>query len=198
MGCAAVAQDTIPPKKAPQDSSVPTKKKKRAVDIRLGAGILSAPVMVEGLSNELFTSIVTPGHTNTDLSGSITFMMCVLFFPDNRINFGIDLVYDRIEAAYTYPDSTKENVEATYFSIMPRADLKYLKRKGLQLYGSLGAGLAWRDAENTTTKTAEENKIGIAFHITPIGIRLGNKFAFWAELGFGFRGFICGGLSYKF
>lgn len=180
--------------------------KKRSVEIRAGYGVLTAPNVFEGIGTGLAESTVSSGYTSVDLSGSGAFMASVIFSPDSRISFGLDVIYDKSKVAFIYdplqnPTYLKENTETSYLSFLGRLDYKYINKPGFKLYSSLAAGVAIRNAENITASNAALNtsssKLGGSFQLTPLGISAGNKIAFWAELGMGFRGTFSAGISVK-
>ena len=75
----------------------------------------------------------------------------------------------------------------------------YSSRGAFQAYGFAGAGLLnWvehdHDQDNTSY-TETGNKF--AFQFTPIGIRAGRSVGAFAELGYGYKGIIYGGVSYQ-
>lgn len=171
--------------------------KKGVIEFRAGVGFLTAPNIIEGLSSGVAESVINPGFTSVDLSGSGALMVSVLFAPDNRISFGLDFIVDKTKASYAYSNNSVVRTETNYASIMPRLDFKYINKPNFKVYGSGAIGVSMRKAENKTNNTTPNKATGGAFHITPVGIRAGNNIAFWAEAGFGFRGIVSGGLSIK-
>ncbi|MEX1133140.1 MAG: hypothetical protein WEC15_07970 [Flavobacteriales bacterium] len=178
--------------------------KKRAIAIRVGYGVLTAPSLFEGIGTGLAEDIVSSGYTSVDLSGSGAFMGSLIFAPDSRLSFGLDAIYDIAKVAFVYdpaqnPTYLNESTETSYLSFLGRLDFKYINKPGFKLYSSLAAGISMRDAENLTATSAalntEKSQMGGSFHLSPLGISVGNKVAFWAEAGFGFRGTFSAGIA---
>lgn len=181
--------------------------KKGSLEVRAGYGVLTAPNLAEGIATGLSEDLASSGYTSVDISGSGAFIGSLIFVPDNRISFGLDVIYDISKVAFIYdpagnPTYLKENTETSYLSLLGRLDFKYINKPKFKLYGSLAAGIAFRNAENLTASSAalntEKSQMGGSFQISPLGISAGNKVAFWAEAGFGFRGILSGGISFKF
>lgn len=187
-----------------QNEKLPTKK--RAVEIKAGYGVLTAPNIFEGIATGLAESTVSSGYTSVDLTGSGAFIGSVIFSPDSRISFGLDVIYDISKVTFIYdpsqnPTYLKENTETSYLSFLGRLDYKYINKPNFKLYSSLGVGIAIRNAENITANNSALNSsasnMGGSFQLTPLGISVGNSISFWAEAGLGFRGTFSAGISVK-
>ena len=81
----------------------------------------------------------------------------------------------------------------------------YRIRKYVDIYTFIGAGPAFKTAVTTnvaspisvdgqakTTKSED-----LVFHYTPLGVRVGGRIGGFAELGFGYKGLLSGGLSLR-
>ncbi|POY35354.1 hypothetical protein C3K47_14915 [Solitalea longa] len=88
---------------------------------------------------------------------------------------------------------------STYNIIMARSDYRYVNKERFQLYSGLAAGVAFakakpiNDSDIETSSTTE-----FAFQINAIGFRYGKKIGVFGELGVGYNGFLCFGVSTKF
>lgn len=169
------------------------------IEIRGGVGFATAPEILEDITGGITESLVNPGYTNVDFSGTVAAMVTVLFKPESRFSYGVDFVYDNIKANYIYADPAQDTRTNTgYLTIMARGDFKYIRKPSFSLYSSLAAGIALRSADVLDISSdISKNDLGGAFHLSPLGIRVGNKIAFWAEAGFGFKGVLCGGIAVR-
>ncbi len=83
-------------------------------------------------------------------------------------------------------------------SIAPEITVSYWDRQvkdkqaGIRLYGLAAAGI-------TANNDLEHNsmKFNPTFHISPVGVRVGNKIAGFVELGIGYRGLLNCGVCYR-
>jgi hypothetical protein len=76
-------------------------------------------------------------------------------------------------------------------------DYHWVMKPGFQLYSGAGFGVKVRrgtyaDGADTVTKALP------AFHLNPIGLRLGKKVGFFAEFGIGYKGILAVGLNGQF
>ena len=73
----------------------------------------------------------------------------------------------------------------------------YLSQKYVQLYGSVAVGVShYTETDvyaNNTSQTIEKNVAAV--QVSPLGLRVGGALGLFAELGYGYRGIISGGLS---
>lgn len=121
-----------------------------------------------------------------------------------RLKVGVDFGYSKAEQILTPKASNKENKgqiskKSSLFIAMPVAEYSYVKTEWLNFYGSAAAGInlnATTESENG--KTAKDHKLGFAYQISPAALRVGKKLAGFAELGYGHKGIITAGVSYKF
>lgn len=169
------------------------------VDLRAGAGIITAPAVMESIGTAVAEAIVNNDFKSVTIDGDVAFSLSALFLPDSRFSIGVDVVYDRTTLLYEFnPPSLDELFETDYISLMGRLDFKYLKKGPVKIYSSLGAGFCSRSADQSQPVTdVSDSNFGAALQLTPIGIRVGNRLAGWAELGFGFRGLFSAGLALK-
>ncbi len=88
--------------------------------------------------------------------------------------------------------------------IMPEFKTNWLKRDIITLYSRAAAGVEIADANalvvgsSTGAEMLDYTVYNFAFQISPIGIEVGQEFAFFAEAGFGYQGTLLLGFRYKF
>lgn len=78
-------------------------------------------------------------------------------------------------------------------------DYHWVMRPGFQLYS--GAGLGVRIRRGTYTDEGETDtmtKALPAFHLNALGLRVGKKVGFFAELGLGYKGLLAAGINAQF
>ena len=90
-------------------------------------------------------------------------------------------------------------------TIAPEIYYVYTYKKYFEAYTLLGAGVAFTTVTTTTRATpytpessATSAYDGWKMQYTPIGIRVGGHLSAFAELGFGYKGLLNAGVSYKF
>ena len=169
------------------------------LEFRVGAGIATAPDIINQISISVTESIVAPDFKDLDVNGGIALQGNLSFFPKSRLGLGLDLVYDRSDLRFDFenPVDPEQTTRVTYTSLMGRLDFRYIKKGPFRMYSSLGAGITRGVAERTDDPTIPKDEMtGWAFHVSPLGFRIGGALGIWAELGFGYRGLVSGGISY--
>ncbi len=160
----------------------------------MGYGVATVPQLLEGISTALAAGLVPGGYSSVELKGSGAIFATILFAPEKKFSYGLDLGIEKTKSTYNYSNGTSSELQNNWVSAMLRGDLKYVNKSALQLYGTLSAGAFVLKSKGSSTSDSDMN---IAFQFSPIGVRLGNNVALWAEGGFGFRGLLNAGLSVK-
>lgn len=80
------------------------------------------------------------------------------------------------------------------------SDFVYIKKSNFQLYASAGFGYSFgKDEYFIDTGQTDKGFVGfMAFQVSPLAFRFGNKVSVFTELGFGYKGIANFGLSYVF
>lgn len=89
-----------------------------------------------------------------------------------------------------------------FYTVAIEASYRYVSKEKISLYSGLGIGYSFGNMQFDSSTTAEasyDDKANIFnFQITGIGFRYGNSFGVFAEAGYGYRGIVNAGVSYKF
>lgn len=119
-----------------------------------------------------------------------------------RFNVGLDLGYMQFKADYELKKEgdVQEGTRKTNFVlILPSAEYAYMSKRKVRLYGNASAGVTTLSGTSSVGAAANNDKdyssTVFAFQINPIGVRYGERFGGFAELGFGFKGFLSLGFS---
>ncbi len=101
-----------------------------------------------------------------------------------------------------------ENISdlGSYFTFAPEFSYTYMDTKDdrirLKLYGGGGFGMTIFDDFNTYSNVYahhyDESGPKVTGYVSPIGMRIGRKLGGFVELGFGYKGLVHGGISYRF
>jgi hypothetical protein len=169
----------------------------RGLDIRIGYGVGPAQSLQNSFHNDLIPDLADPGYNVLKKKGSGMFNLSLSYQTASRLSFGIDAIYGTVRSEFTYPNLSSIKPVSQWFIVMAKANFVYYQEMvhmpHIQLYGGVAVGSAFRDASVDGSSTSF-NSSHFAYQITPLGIRTGQKFGFWAELGYGFKGFINAGL----
>lgn len=123
----------------------------------------------------------------------------------SRFNTGLDVSFQSSTVNYelTHPSEETRSGKRKFnmFLIMPTAELKYLDRTKVKLYGNVAMGVGFLSYTETVERDGtdyDDSVASFAFQLNPIGIRVGQRIAGFAELGFGYKGFASLGVSMQF
>jgi len=91
----------------------------------------------------------------------------------------------------------------SFLTFAPEATVAYMDMKDakvrVKIYGALAYGLTvFNDNNNNVGHDNQTGGKPWGFQFTPFGIRVGRKIAGFAEVGYGYKGLINAGLSYRF
>ncbi len=87
------------------------------------------------------------------------------------------------------------------FTIAPELQARYYHRGATTMYGALGIGNSFVSEQYTSLTSdkhldATDNYAG--FQVSPIGIKVGRKLNGFGEIGFGYKGMVQLGISYRY
>lgn len=115
----------------------------------------------------------------------------------DRWMVGLAAYYESNQSNVYYDGVRDGTMRHSYFTIGLGTDYHYISRKRIQMYS--GLELAYTiggvnfDGSNNEIQERKYNYLN--FQLNALGFRFGNSFAFFAELGFGYKGIIHAGLS---
>ena len=166
-------------------------------ELYAGYGILTAQDILTGFSSTLAASLL-PGYVERiDATGFGTAFVGFDYFAGRRFSLGLQLNYAQYDENYKLSSGSTTTLKTSYLTPMVRTKLAWVHNPGFSFYSSLAAGATFIQSKDESSAGQTEKTTGLAFHISPIGIRLGNAVAFFAELGFGFQGLVSAGLSIR-
>lgn len=101
---------------------------------------------------------------------------------------------------YIDHSTSQYKVRDNFLTFMARADFQYVKKEYVSMYSGLAAGASFIHTEviSGDADVQDPSKVLFAFQLNAFGIRVGKGFAGFVEIGFGYNGIVCGGLSYQF
>jgi len=98
-----------------------------------------------------------------------------------------------------------ENISnwGSFVTIAPELTVSYLDTRQstvrVRLYGSVSYGVTIFSNNNLPTDQAQNSGVwAYGFQATPLGIRIGRQFAYFAEVGLGYKGLFHTGVSIRF
>jgi hypothetical protein len=169
-------------------------------DITVSYGIVTAD-QISDLLKDVLTTIFTFGtyeKDNYDYSGAlfVTYKNAVNY----RWHVGATLGMDNVSGDLFSNGNYNGTFSTKHRTLAAEADLRWVKRDHFQLYSGLGLGYTFTSEKGETTTGESENlRSGhSAVQVNALGIRAGNRLGALLEFGFGYKGILNFGLSYRF
>lgn len=150
---------------------------------------------------QILVSIFTLGHYNTEnysYSGAI--FMTYRYGVSHRWDVGLSAGIDRVQADLMWDDEIQGFFKKNHTTFAAETDIRWIKKSFVELY--TGIGLGYTFTNNSAELLNGDSEIVNTGHVTGqldiLGIRLGKKIGFYTEFGFGYKGILNFGASYKF
>ena len=176
-------------------------------ELDLSYGLFTTPQFVD-IFVDIFSAVFSFGtyqQDNVHYTGGIILTYKHAF--NDRWLLGFSTAYDGRSADLLNKDrdSKKGSYVSSYITPVVSFDYRYLMKEKVQLYSGIGLGATFLNEHNKVInpdtneeETSDNNQVFFDFQVNLIGVRVGKKLAGFAELGFGYKGIINGGISYQF
>lgn len=120
-----------------------------------------------------------------------TFSLAYRYYVSKDVTVGLTFANERISNW------------AGFATFAPEVTVKYVDTKEsyrrVRLYGSISYGItAVTDRTVAPGQLDESGAKPWGFHCSPIGIRMGRQFAWFMEVGYGYKGLFHGGVAWRF
>ena len=173
-----------------------------------GLGLLNSN-QVLSMFGDLIGTIFTLGHAVQPGSyWAFTPSIGYKYWFNNYIGLGAHFAFDKnsVKAVYdagslATTDDDKWATHNRYFWTMALDfNWNYMNKPMCQLYGDIGMGASVVRFSNNRPDNPEATLKQFPFfnmHLSPFGVRVGNKVGGFAEFGWGYKGFINAGVSVK-
>jgi hypothetical protein len=166
-------------------------------DMGFNVGFGTSTEIVD-LAAEIITSPLNSGYAEDTTVGA-TFGLTYKYAIKNNWNILVDGYYQQIDTKIIAPGGEPGKAEYSYYTIGVGTDYSYLHKGIFRLYSGVAAGYTFEDASYSGSVTGDDSNGGFFnFHLNALGVRVGNKLAGRAEIGFGYKGIINAGISYQF
>ena len=171
----------------------------RQHDVSVAVGFLSIDQMADILGDVLTIVLTLGTFSKNDVKYSAVPFLTYHYSANSKFGFGAALGGYTSSGELRVVDSTVGVFKEQNYVVAAELDYHWVMRSGFQLYSGAGFGVRYRhgtytDADETDTL----NKVLPTFHLNAIGLRVGNKVGFFAELGAGYKGLLSFGLNAQF
>lgn len=142
-----------------------------------------------------------------NLKDLVQFGVNYQYFINKRIGFKYGFQYGQFRKKIYTDDIVWGKQAISYYTIHQDVVYRFLKHNSFEMYSLLGIAGTYKHIQNNLASNDPEmpnipngisDEYNLNFQITPFGIRVGEKIAFTAEIGIGYKGAINVGLSKQF
>lgn len=169
-------------------------------EISASYGILSIPEFEELIVD--VTSSLIGGADSAVINGSIG-NIYLNYQHSLGEKFVLGFTFGYYKADYK---SFKKSVQIGdqtnyYYTFAIESKYKYIDHDKFQMYSGAGIGLTYNPVTFKSNDGSPETKDSFSnftFQIIGAGVRYGKNFGIFAEAGFGYKGILNGGVSFKF
>lgn len=171
----------------------------RKHDLSLSYGVLSIDQLAD-VFTDVLTIVLTLGaysKSNTESTG-VPFLT-YHYSRNSKFGFGFAVGgYQSTGDLHILGETVGDFKETNSIGAL-ELDYHWVMKKGFQLYSGAGLGVrirkgTYHDADSTETLS----KTLPTFHVNALGLRVGRKVGFFAELGAGYKGIFSAGLNAQF
>jgi len=176
--------------------------RKSLVFVGYGIGSVDRLNLDNGFSLEGSIPSLADASTLTN-TGSNCFMAGVDTRLFRRLSIGFMINFEQIKSQVTFNNSgtiSASNFTTNSISLMPRLNYKWVDKRIFSVYSGVSGGPSFAFYKGVDKSNIVQNAMEIipSLQIHALGIRVGAKWNFFLEAGYGTTGVLNGGLGRKF
>ncbi|MBK5719738.1 outer membrane beta-barrel protein [Dysgonomonas sp. Marseille-P4677] len=167
-------------------------------EMRVGYGVATSNGFINAL-NDMQITDATRNLMSGDKTFKGAFQFGYKYSATDKINLGISLSYEWAKANSFRDMDMLGKLNSDYYTIAAEADYVYFRREKFTFYSTLGLGATIYDQTSKIDGMNDSSsKTNFNFQITPAGVKYGDHFGFFGEIGFGYKGLFNFGLFSSF
>jgi hypothetical protein len=178
--------------------------------LRTGYGLSSTVANTPKLKKMLANSLKGQDYYMEQRSTGISFLSYHYDFESPFISMGITYAFEmRTGGVFKNDETTEETIIKTgtgdftkaFHTVAAEVRYDYYQKKSFAIYALGGMGATFQKenyhpADSKATETG--SSIFFNYQLTPIGIKYGDTFVVFGEVGFGYKGLFTMGVSFAF
>lgn len=170
-------------------------------EVNFGMGVLSHPALKTIHPFAGFSD----GEDDYTISPVFLFSYSCLILPD--LNIGVTIAYEhQSHDSYSIIPGHEEIhhiYKEAYFTGLLYAHYHWLQKGIWDIYSGMGLGWDFLKQDNqrndfSRNPEAHKTRSGFAYQLAALGLRAGKRLGGYAELGYGYKGLVLCGISYRF
>lgn len=172
-------------------------------ELSLGLGIFSTSQFVDAFTDVLVSAFPSYGKISNATSYG-AWHADYRYLINHRWAVGGTFVFDYEDAEGVLKNTVQEQIIGNFYryhyTLAAEGDFRYISREKFTFYSSLGIGATlynqvYRELNSSSKST--HNTVHLNFQVTPIGVKYGNHWGGFLEIGFGYRGIANAGVFYR-
>ncbi|MCF8236213.1 MAG: hypothetical protein K9G67_14550 [Bacteroidales bacterium] len=134
---------------------------------------------------------------NQQMSGA--FVFTYNYSLSKVVHLGGAFIYESITEDVMVNKEKKGEFRRDFYTIAAEGRFSYLNASFFQMYSGVGAGITFNTDKFISTDNSEnsDTQTHFNFQINFLGLRVGNAFGAYAELGYGYKGIVNAGISVR-
>ena len=166
-------------------------------DILLSYGIFTTNEIINITYSVMF-DIVDYHTENENYTGTI--ILNYQYNLSNRLLLGGIFAFSKATSDAYSGDDKIGTEDDTGITFALESKYRYINKKNFQMYSGAGLGLTWTYCTLNPTKGQSQKSTYsyFDFQVIAAGLRFGNAFGGFIEVGIGYKGILNAGISYQF
>lgn len=117
-----------------------------------------------------------------------------------RMDLGVTAGLDRVKGNLWWDDELEGTFRQSHYTMAAEMTYRWIKKDLVNMYSGIGIGYTFTNsyADLLNGESEDINSGHVTGQLNLIGLRVGKKFGVFTEFGFGYKGIINLGASYKF
>lgn len=162
------------------------------VEVKASYGAPSLYGMTESITGSIISAVGSAFSDKDPViydSKGVIAVEVMLHSNDSKWKYGVGYNNETVK-------DSRNNFKGTFNSILAQANYNWNNPDNkFKIYSGAGVGALMASTERNDAK---DNKVLLAFNVSPVGIQYGEKLAVFLETNVGIKGLVQGGLSYTF
>lgn len=170
--------------------------------LNIGYGGASHNAIIETSVSTLFPAVTVGTASLDNQKSSGVFSADYSYFVKDNWSVGASLNYEQISNNTVVLNTTTGKQKNTYYTLGITTNYHYVNKGIFNLYSGVGLAYVYNEekynATSSETSDTKKSNSELGFQINALGLRVGKKFGGYVELGYGYKGIVNVGISYKF
>lgn len=159
----------------------------------------ATPLVIADVFTNAFVSVISGSESSNEKAFGML-SVGYRYAVSNRFSLGADLSYANASSDMKNKSTNQiTHRKSNFYMVLPTAKYSYVKRGIIDFYGTVASGaILAKGSDRTDQAKITTNEVIFAFQVNPLGLRIGKDWGGFLEVGYGFKGIVALGASYRF